>query len=97
MITQIHSSVLFKLINITEDQCGRYLILQCEIPSVKLNLVDVYGTNNGNPAFFRDLFLSIATFPGENSIGGDFNCTVTPILNRSTGKDAAHTTKERII
>lgn len=96
VITLIHSSVPFQLINVTEDRYGRYLIVQCVILSVKLNLVNIYGANNDNPAFFRHLFLSVASLPGGYIIGGDFNCTLIPTLDRSTGKDISCSNKERI-
>uniref|UniRef100_A0A3P9DBU9 Endonuclease/exonuclease/phosphatase domain-containing protein n=1 Tax=Maylandia zebra TaxID=106582 RepID=A0A3P9DBU9_9CICH len=48
VITLFHNSVLFK-----------YLIVQCEIASHKLNLVYIYGCKNDNPLFFRNLFLSL--------------------------------------
>lgn len=63
VITFMHKSVPFHLISVTEDRFCRYLIIQCEILSVRLNLVNVYGTNNDNPAFFRHLVTSCSAWP----------------------------------
>lgn len=65
VITLIHNSVPFRLINVVEDQFGRCSIIQCEILSIRLNLVNLYGPNDDNPSFFRNLFLSLADMPGS--------------------------------
>lgn len=76
VITLIHKSVPFRLMRVSEDKLGRYIIIQCEIASVKLNLINLYGPNDDNPSFFRHLFLTLAELPGSYIIGGDFNCTL---------------------
>lgn len=50
----------------------------------------MYGPNNYNPSFSRHLFLTLAKLPGSYIIGGDFNCTLKPEIDRSTGVDASH-------
>lgn len=39
--------------------------------------------------FFTNVFLRIASLPGEYIIAGDWNCTLDP--DRSTGTDQTHT------
>lgn len=90
VLTLKHNSVPFHLISVDEDRLGRYLIIQCEILSVRLNLVNVYGPNEDNPSFFKHLFLSLATLPGNLIMGGDFNCALQPGMDRATGIDASH-------
>lgn len=91
VITLIHNSLPFHLINVDEDRFGRNLIIQCEILSVRLNLVNLYGPNGDNPSFLQNLFLSLADLSGNFIIGGDFNCTLQPDIDRSTGLDSSHT------
>lgn len=95
VITLIHNSVPFCLTGVNEDRLGRYLIIQCEILSVKLNLVNLYGPNDDNPSFFRHLILTLAELPGSYIIGGDFNCALQPEIDRSTGTDASHNQTRR--
>ena len=90
VIILIHNSLPFHLINVDEDRYGRYIIIQCEILSIRLNLVNLYGPNDDNPSFFRNLFLSLADLSGSFIIGGDFNCTLQPEIDRSTGIDTSH-------
>ena len=90
VITLIHKAVPFNLIRVTEDRFGRYIIIECELLSVRVNLVNVYGTNTDNPTFFRQLFLMLAALPGQIIIGGDFNCTLQPELDISTSADTSH-------
>lgn len=91
VITLTHNSLPFHLINVDEDRFARYLIIQCEILSVRLNLVNLYGLNGDNPSFFQNLFLSLADLSGNFIIGGDFNCTLQPDIDRSTGLDSSQT------
>ena len=90
VITLIHNSVPFQLLSVIENRFGRYLIVQCVILSVRLNLVNLYGPNVDRPSFFRGLFLSMAALPGDLIIGGDFNCTLQPEIDKSTGTDTSH-------
>ena len=76
VITLIHNSLPFRLINVDEDRFGRYLVIQCEIILGRLNLVNLYGLNDDNPSFFINLFLSMADLPGSFIIGGHFNCAL---------------------
>uniref|UniRef100_A0A8C6PR15 exodeoxyribonuclease III n=1 Tax=Nothobranchius furzeri TaxID=105023 RepID=A0A8C6PR15_NOTFU len=90
VVTLIHRSIPFKLVNEIGDKFGRFIIIECEISSVKINLVNIDGPNNDNPEFFRQLFMTLATLLGHFIIGGDFNCTLQPNLDRSTGIDMSH-------
>lgn len=59
VVTLIHNLLPLDLIKVDEDRFGRYLIIQCEILSVRLNLVNLYGPNDDNPFFFfqKSLFV----------------------------------------
>lgn len=71
VMTLIHSSVPFQVLNVIEDKLGRYLILQGSLLKTSLNLVNVYGPNVDDPNFFTDLFLTLSSLPGEYLIAGD--------------------------
>lgn len=47
--------------------------------------------------FFINLFLTISSLSGKNIIGGDWNCVLNPILDRSTGIDQTHHKSREII
>lgn len=82
VITLVHKSIPLQIINTIKDKLRRYLIIQTEIFSIRLNLVNVYGPNVDNPSFYRNIFLLLAELPGHFVIEGDFNqlrpfsCTV---------------------
>lgn len=86
----IHSSIPFQVLNTIEDKFGRYLIIQGSLLSANLNLVNVYGPNVDDPKFFTDLFLTLSSLHGAYIIAGDWNCTLNPIKDRSTGVDQTH-------
>lgn len=93
----VHKSVPFQVNNIISDKAGRYLVVQGTLLTESINLVNVYGPNDDNPSFFENLFLLIASLPGKVMIAGDFNCTLDPMLDRSSGLDTSHSqTRKKI-
>lgn len=90
VMTLIHASVPFNVSNVIKDKGGRYLIIEGSILLENLNLVNVYGPNSDDSTFYEDLFLLLASLPGQLIIAGDFNCTLDPNLDRSTGTDQSH-------
>lgn len=83
----IHRSIPFQPIKTIQDPAGRFVITHGNILSLTLNLVSIYGPNEDNPKFFENLFLTMSTLRGFYIIGGDFNCTLNPEMDRSTGCD----------
>lgn len=93
----IHKTIPFQVVNSIIDPKGRYIILQGILVYEKLNLVNVYGPNEDDPAFFDNLFLTLSTLPGNSIIGGDFNVTLDPLKDKSTGSDTSHTRARKSI
>lgn len=91
----IHKSIPFMLKDKYVDQSGRFLILNGTIFSTQINFVNVYAPNGDNPSFYQNVFLSLSTCPGYYIVGGDFNCVIDPIYDRSTS--SAHQQTRRII
>ena len=56
----------------------------------RINLVNVYGPNDGNSKFFENVCLLIASLPGKVLMAEDFNCTLDPHLDRSSGLDTSY-------
>ncbi len=90
VITMIHKSIPFQMDGIIQDPSGRYLIVQGKLLTRPLNLVNIYGPNDDIPKFYSNLFLTLSTFSGFYVMGGDFNCTLDPIRDRSSGLDQSH-------
>ncbi len=86
----IHMSAPFLVNNSITDKAGRYLIVQGSYMGKAINLVNIYGPNEDNPMFFENLFILLASLPGMVIIAGDFNCTLDPLLDRSSGLDSSH-------
>ncbi len=89
-MTLIHGTVPFQVKQVLKDKLGRYLIIQGSLLSENLNLVNLYGPNTDDPKYFVDLFLTLSTLAGLFVIAGDFNCTLNPCMDRSTGVDQSH-------
>lgn len=75
----------------------RFVITQGRILSLALNLVSIYGPNEDNPKFFEDFFLTLFSLYGLNIIGGDFNYTLNPSVDRSTKSDPHKKQSRKII
>lgn len=93
----IHKAVPFQVNKNITDKAGRYLIVQGTYMSKIINLVNIYAPNENNPALFKNLFLLIASLPGTVIVAGDFNCTLDPLLDRSSGLDSSHSQSRRKI
>lgn len=86
----IHKSVPFNVDNVICDKGGRYLIVQGTMINEKINMINIYAPTDDNPKFFENLLLLISSLSGKIVIAGDFNCTMDPEMDRSTGVDSSH-------
>lgn len=93
----VHKTIPLQVEKITKDPAGRFIILQGVLFGGKVNLINVYGPNEDNPIFFRDLFLSISALTGQHILAGDMNCTLNPVKDRSTGADSTHVKSRKLI
>lgn len=85
----IRKGVPFKLKTLKADKEGRYIILNGEIHSFPITLVNIYAPNYDNPDFFKKVFDLIPNMSQTNLIvGGDFNCVLDAYLDRSSSKRA---------
>lgn len=79
------------------DNMGRYVIVKGTLLSETLNLINIYGPNIDNAAFFTNLFLTISSQHGYYIMGGDFNCTLDPSKDRSSGVDRTHNQTRKVL
>lgn len=72
----------YKIHNHIQDPNGNYLILDMTAYSKRFSLINIYGPNKDEPAFYEELFKSIEEM-GNTSyiICGDFNLTLDPNLD----------------
>lgn len=90
VMIMIHKSIPYQIDKVINDPNGRFLIVQGNLLSTRLNLITVYGPNDDNANFYNNLFLRISDMPGKHIIAGDFNCTMEPVKDRSSGIDNSH-------
>lgn len=93
----IHKSVPFQLKQQHTDPLGRYIVLNGTILTTQINLISIYAPNVDDPSFYQNFFLTIASYPGHYVIGGDFNCVLNPVVDRSSGIDNTHQQSKKII
>lgn len=93
----IHDSIPFQIDKIIKDKGGRYIIMQGTILNERIILINVYAPNNDEPKFFQNLFFSVASLSGLCIITGDFNCTLNPTLDKSSGIDQSHSKSREVI
>lgn len=83
----IHDSIPLQIHKIIKDKAGWYLIIQGRILREQLILIKIYAPNTDKPKFFQNIFLTIASLPGAGIMAGDFNCTLDPWKDKSSGVD----------
>ena len=93
----IHKSVPLRIQKTVLDPAGRFIIIQASLINRDLILVNLYGPNNDDPNFYNNVFLLISSLQGAIIIGGDFNCTLDPKLDRSSGIDLTHARSRKTI
>lgn len=93
----VHSSVPLKIHNTILDSAGRYCVVQGSLLGQDINLVCVYGPNNDDASFYDNLFLTLSSLYGAFCVAGDFNCTLVPALDKSSGIDVTHTQSRKAI
>lgn len=96
-MTLIDKSIPFHVTRVIKDKTGRYIILQGTLITEKINLINIYAPNIDDPKFFHNLFLTISSLAGSCVIAGNFNCTLNPELDRSSGIDNSHNKSRQTI
>lgn len=76
----IHSSTI-------SDPNGRFLIVAGVLNSMPITFVNIYAPNFDDPSFFQKVCNAIPNISDTNLIiGGDFNCTLDPLLDKQYSK-----------
>ena len=80
VITLINPSVNCKVVKVTSDIQGRFIILKLSLEEKVIVLVNIYAPNDvaQQVAFFKRLNQQLEEFAQDTIvIGGDFNCALT--------------------
>lgn len=76
----------WQLIDSLIDPEGRYVFLKGTIHNRMVTLANIYSPNTAQVCFFRSIAAILAGFQaGTTILGGDFNVTLQPILDSSSG------------
>ena len=68
-----------RVTKVKTDMNGNYIILNMELQDKELILVNLYGPNEDNPQFYKNIFKIISEFENENVIMcGDWNLVLEP-------------------
>ena len=90
----IRKGVPFVPGSVTPDNNGRFVIVTGKLYGNLVALVNLYGPNWDDPQFFSCL---IGKLPDLNShlliLGGDFNCTLQPALDKSSHRRSKSVSK----
>ena len=69
-----NNNIEYKIHRSKTDQEGNLLVLDIEVESQRLSLVNIYGPNDDTPEFYQNMYDVIEEFANENIIiCGDFN------------------------
>lgn len=94
----MHKSVPFICSDVISDPNGRYLIVIGRMYDSPVLLVNIYAPNWDNADFFKQLFSSLPDMSSRFLLlGGDFNCWLSPELDRSSTKAATPSRSARTV
>lgn len=94
----IHKSVNFTCSDISSDPNGRYVLVSGILNGTQVALLNVYGPNWDDSCFFRSVFSLIPDQSRYHLIlGGDFNCWLNPLLDRSSTKTTVLSSSAKVV
>lgn len=94
----IHKSLQFTPSDIIADPQGRYIIVTGCIVNTPVILANLYAPNWDNDNFFSDLLYSLPNLDSHFLIlGGDFNCCLDPVLDRSSTNPSKQSKSAQVI
>lgn len=77
----------FTMTSVEADPAGRYVVVVGQIYTFPVILANIYAPNWDDPTFFSNLFSRLPNMTSHHLIlGGDMNCTLSPVLDRSSPK-----------
>lgn len=80
----VHKKLKFVLLKEHKDEEGRVVCIESIIDGKKINLCNIYAPNEDDPDFFHKINSLLGTLQdGCTILGGDFNQTLDPVLDRS--------------
>lgn len=83
----INQDVSFEHHSVVSDTNGRYVVVSGKLYNTLVVLANVYAPNMDDAGFFEHLFSSLPDLSSYTLIlGGDFNCWLDPVLDRSSPK-----------
>lgn len=81
----IHKSIPLIVSEVMADPRGRFVVVKGKLFDTPLILANVYAPNFDDSQFFKNFLSSLPDMHSHHLIlGGDFNCTLNPSLDRSS-------------
>lgn len=81
----IDQNIPFEKHNVISDTSGRYVFVSGKLYNTKVVLANIYAPNTDNVAFFKRAFSLLPDLSSYSLIlGGDLNCWLDPVLDRSS-------------
>lgn len=85
----IGRGVQFTASHVQADSAGRYVIVVGKLYSLPVILACIYAPNWDDPTFFTNFFSHLPDMSSHHLIlGGDINCALSPLLDRSVFRSA---------
>uniref|UniRef100_A0A3Q3F7U4 Uncharacterized protein n=1 Tax=Labrus bergylta TaxID=56723 RepID=A0A3Q3F7U4_9LABR len=78
-----HKQITMKVLSQEKDSTGRWIILKCDINQEPYTLINIYGPNNDDALFFKDILLVAAQIYGKCVMVWDYNLTLNPSLDKT--------------
>uniref|UniRef100_H3ATJ9 exodeoxyribonuclease III n=1 Tax=Latimeria chalumnae TaxID=7897 RepID=H3ATJ9_LATCH len=81
----------FHCLSQVTDPAGCFIIVHSRWGSKQVTFASLYAPNIDDPLVIQNFFLQLAQFPSPWVIGGDFNCALDTVMDRSSSVQVAQT------
>uniref|UniRef100_H3AC87 exodeoxyribonuclease III n=1 Tax=Latimeria chalumnae TaxID=7897 RepID=H3AC87_LATCH len=81
----------FHCLSQVTDSAGCFVIVHGRWGSKQVTFASMYASNIDDPLVIQNFFLQLAQFPSPWVIGGDFNCALDMVMDRSSSVQVAQT------
>lgn len=92
----IHRQINFTPLTTYRDPHGRYIVVNGSVDGVLVSLINIYAPNEDEPNFIHTISnLVLQKCSGVLLLGGDFNCVLSPYLDKQPSSKKPCITNEQ--
>uniref|UniRef100_H3B3K2 Endonuclease/exonuclease/phosphatase domain-containing protein n=1 Tax=Latimeria chalumnae TaxID=7897 RepID=H3B3K2_LATCH len=97
LLVLLHIDSPFHCLSQVTDPTGRFVIVHGRWGAKPVSFASIYAPNVDDPSVIQNFVLQLAQFPSPWVIGGDFNCSLDTLMDRSSSVQVAQSQTAKTI